>query len=147
MPDALIQGFEILDHPADMGFRAWALTRESLFETAALALTSILVDLDVIEPTHTVEVEVEGEDDDMLLYHWLSEVIFLFDADGLLLSKFTITNVMTTENGLKLTAKVSGQEYSSDKHQIKTYVKAITLHQLKVLRKGDVFEAQVYLDI
>ncbi len=140
-------GFELLDHPADMGFRAWAPTRVQLFACAASTLTSILVDLETIAPQQTVEIEVEGENEEMLLYHWLSEILFLFDADGTIFSKFDDVRILTIDTGLKLTAKVSGQEFSSGIHQVKTYVKAVTLHQLKVECKRDRCELQVYLDI
>lgn len=140
-------GFDILDHPADMGFRAWAPTVEELFETAAVAVSSILVDLDVIEESTTVDIEVEAEDEDLLLYNWLSEILFLFDAEGVLLKRFDISGFLTSSGKIKLTAKASGQQYSSERHQIKTYVKAITLHQLKILRKPEKIEAQVYIDI
>jgi SHS2 domain-containing protein len=130
-----------------MGFRAWAPTAEELFETAAGAVTSILVDLDDIEEITTLDIEIEADDEDLLLYNWLSEVLFLFDAEGLLLKRFKITEFMTSSGKFKLLAKASGQQYSSEAHQIKTYVKAITLHQLKILRKPEMLEAQVYIDI
>jgi len=139
--------FEILDHPADMGFRAWAPSKEELFETAATAVTSILVDLDDIDESTTVEISVEAEDEDLLLYNWLSEVLFLFDAEGVLLKRFEIKEFMTSADKLTLVSKAAGQRYSSEKHEIKTYVKAITLHQLQIMRKEENFEAQVYLDI
>lgn len=141
------QGFELLDHPADMGFRAWAASREELFATAARALTSILVDLDTIAQEVAVDVEIDADGEEMLLFHWLSEILFLFDADGTLFSKFEIVDIMTIDSGLKLKAKLFGQEFSKEVHQIKTYVKAITLHQLKVDCKGARCELQVYLDI
>lgn len=141
------RGFELLDHPADMGFRAWAPSREELFETAASGLTSILVDLESIAPELTVDVEVDADGEEMLLFHWLSEILFLFDADGTLFSKFEIVDILTMDSGLKLRARLSGQEFSKDTHQVKTYVKAITLHQLKVDCKNECCELQVYLDI
>jgi SHS2 domain-containing protein len=139
--------FEILDHPADMGFRAWAPSREKLFETAALAVTSILVDLDDIAESIAIDVHVEAEDEDLLLYNWLSEILFLFDADGALLKRFQINEFMTSGDKCELSANAFGESFSSERHQVKTYVKAVTLHQLKILRKAEAFEAQVYLDI
>jgi SHS2 domain-containing protein len=141
------QGFELLDHPADMGFRAWAPTRQELFTTAAYALTSILIDLDTIAHELTVDVEIDADNEEMLLFHWLSEILFLFDADGTLFSKIENIDIMTMDSGLKLNARLKGQEFSKENHQVKTYVKAITLHQLKVECKNDRCDLQVYLDI
>lgn len=141
------QGYELLDHPADMGFRAWSPSLKQLFATAAETLTSILVDLDTIKQDLTVVLEIDGDSEEMLLFHWLSEILFLFDADGTLFSDFEILDIMTMDSGWKLIAKLHGQEFSKDSHQIKTYVKAITLHQLKVECKDERCELQVYLDI
>jgi len=147
MTETSLRGNEILDHPADMGFRAWAPTLEDLFVETATALTSILVDLESIEPVETNTLEIDADDEEMLLYNWLSEILFQFDAEGMLYSKIEIVGFMTTCARCQMQVKVTGQKYSRDKHQVKTYVKAVTLHQLKVVRKKDTYEAQVYIDI
>lgn len=143
-----VEGFEILDHPADMGFRCRARTMEELFARCARGLTSVLVDLAAIQLELSREFEFEGEEIDLVLYNWLSEILFLFDAEGLLFSKFEVKKFMTTDSGsTRMEASLHGQRFEGSKHEIKTYVKAITLHQLKVERKANEIEAQVFLDI
>jgi SHS2 domain-containing protein len=105
------------------------------------------VDLDDIAESIAIDVHVEAEDEDLLLYNWLSEILFLFDADGALLKRFQINEFMTSGDKCELSANAFGESFSSERHQVKTYVKAVTLHQLKILRKAEAFEAQVYLDI
>ena len=41
--------FEILEHTADIGFRAWGPTAAKMFENAALALESIAFEMDGVE--------------------------------------------------------------------------------------------------
>ncbi|MBX9671595.1 MAG: archease [Candidatus Obscuribacterales bacterium] len=143
-----VEGFEILDHPADMGFRCRAKTMEVLFERCARGLTSLLVDLGSIECQIEREFDYQGDELDLVLYNWLSEILFLFDAEGLLFSKFVVKNILTTGESLtKFEATLYGQNFDRTKHEVKTYVKAITLHQLKVERKAGEIEAQVFLDI
>jgi len=49
-------GFEIIDHPADMGFRVWARTLPELFELAGATLSGILADIDSIEAVNQTSV-------------------------------------------------------------------------------------------
>ncbi len=143
-----VEGFEILDHPADMGFRCRAHTMEELFARCALGLTSVLIDLDTVECEIAREVAFEGEELDIVLYNWLSEILFLFDAEGLLFSKVEVISSMTTYSvSTRIEATLHGQQFDRMRHEIKTYVKAVTLHQLRVERKADEIEAQVFLDI
>jgi SHS2 domain-containing protein len=141
-------GFDILDHPADMGFHAWASSLPELFAESARALTSVLVDADSVKPVKEIQTEVTAHDRDYLLYNWLSEVLYYFDGEQFLFSDFKIT--LHTKSGadqLKLSATMRGESYQHHKHEIKTYVKAITLHQLAVTEHDGRCHAQVYLDI
>lgn len=140
-------GFELLDHPADMGFRAWAPSLPELLVVSAKTLTSVLVDVETIGAEVENEITISAEELDMLMYNWLSEFLFLFDAEGLLFREFEIIDFMTTGAGSNLTARLRGEQFSKERHQVKTYVKAITLHQLKVEQNAGRYEAQIYLDI
>ena len=149
-------GFELLDHPADIGFRAWDPSLPGLFERAAEALTSIIIIPESIEQNHEHRCELEADDRDSLLYEWLSELVFLFDADGLIFRKFSVKLSSEGSSLWRLTAAMKGEIFSVDKHQVETYVKAITLHQLAIATDltasaadtGDeVLSATVYVDI
>jgi SHS2 domain-containing protein len=132
-----------------MGLKIWGSGLADLFSRAGLALTSVLVDPESIAITSRFAIEVEGEDDEMLLYNWLSEILFLFDADGILLRQFDDLEFFEEGGNKKLRATLFGEQYSPPRHQVKTYVKAITLHQLKIseTRSNAGLEARVYLDI
>lgn len=140
-------GFEILDHPADMGLRVWAPTLGSLFSTAGEALTSVLFDLDTIEKTSQQVVEVKAADLELLLYNWLSEILFLFDAEGWIFSALEIVEIDSDAEGSFLKARARGQEFDPEVHQVKTYVKAVTLHQLQISSLAQGYDAVIYLDI
>lgn len=140
-------GFEILDHPADMGLRVWAPGLETLFSTAGEALTTVLFDRDTIEKSCEQVVEVKAADLELLLYNWLSEILFLFDAEGLIFSTLDIMEVDSDAGVSFLRARARGQVFDPEIHQVKTYVKAVTLHQLQISRLERGYEAVIYLDI
>lgn len=142
-------GFEVLDHPADMGLKVWAPSLDSLFSEAAIALTDSIFDLDLISQEFACEVELSSSELDLLMYDWLSEVLFLFDAEGKIFSKFEIIDIVQDEAEINLKAKMYGETYNPEKHQVKTYVKAITMHQLKIESSSNqgLSKATIYLDI
>ena len=143
------RGFEVLDHPADMGLKIWAPSLDSLFAEAALALTESLFDLNSISQEMNIDIQVSASEKELLLYQWLSEVLFLFDADGLIFNRFEILDLFEEGVNWKLSARGLGEEYDPLKHQVKTYVKAVTMHQLKIEKDSldNLFKAYVYLDI
>ncbi len=54
--------FEILEHPADIGFFAYGTTLEELFANAALAMISIAGDIAAVREVERREIEAIGED-------------------------------------------------------------------------------------
>lgn len=138
--------FEILDHPAELGFRAWAPTMTDLFAHCALALSSILVDIETVSPSETVAVEVSAQDQESLLYNWLAEILYLYDGEQWLFSKCEAVTHKTQEDGEFLQADLTGQKFDPAKHEIKTCVKAVSLQQIKIEKTSKGYSAEVFLD-
>jgi SHS2 domain-containing protein len=78
-----------------------------------------------------------------LLVNWLSEILYLFDAEGWLFRDFQFDAL--TERGL--TAVARGEKFDRRKHQVKLLVKAVTYHQLDLMETAEGWRAQVYVDI
>src|SRR5438034_1223378 len=113
-------GFVILDHPADLGMEAHGKTLAESFEQAALGLMSVIVDLTTVEPTQSREVHLKSADVEQLLVKWLAEILYLYDGQGFVASKFTITKIAADQ----LEAVVHGETLSAAKHRTKLDVKA-----------------------
>src|SRR2546426_12040648 len=76
---------------ADLGLRVRAATLDALFVEAAEALFSVLVeDLRTIKPVTRIEVEISETDRELLLFDWLKELLYRFDAEHLLFSRFEV---------------------------------------------------------
>jgi len=136
-------GFELVDHTADIGVRVWGPTAEEVFEQAALATFSLVCDpLDVGE-LETVEVELEAEAMDLLLAAWLNELLYVFEARKLVLSRFDLLEL--GERSLR--ARVSGEPFDAHRHIICGGVKAATLHELSLKRRPGGWEGFVLLDV
>ncbi|MFZ0960128.1 MAG: archease [Terriglobia bacterium] len=138
-----MQEFRILEHTADVGFEAFGSTREEAFTNAARALIYLIVELDTIDPREEVAVQVQGADPESVLVNWLSELLYLHDAEGWLFRDFEIQNLRDNS----LTAMARGEKFQPSRHQAKLMVKAITYHQLALEKTPGGWRAQVYVDI
>jgi SHS2 domain-containing protein len=134
---------ETFEHTADLGLRIRAADLDTLFVEAAQALFGTVVeDLTTVRPLQKIDVQLEGDAIDYLLFDWLRELLFHFDAEHLLFGKFA---VHVTEAGL--TASAWGEPLDLARHNMEHEVKAITYHGLRVEKVGDEWEAEVIVDI
>ena len=135
--------FEILEHPADIGFRAYGRTLPELFENAAAALLAIRADLEDVEPRGEFPIRADGTDSESLLVSFLSEVLYLVDGRQLALRRVRVDTISETE----IAAAGLGEPHDPARHHVKLIVKAVTWHQLRIARTADGWSATVYLDI
>lgn len=135
--------FEIIDHTADVGIVAYGADVEELFSNAALALFSLITELESIEEKLHFDLKVSSQDRDSLLVEWLNELIYLFDVEHILFNRFDIESL--THNQLK--AVCYGETFDPMKHKIKVGIKAATYHMLKLDKNGGGYKAQIIFDI
>jgi SHS2 domain-containing protein len=138
-----MQPFRTLEHTADVGFEAFGSTREEVFAHAACALMDLIVDLEMIKPIEEVTLQISGPDPESLMVNWLSEILFLQDAEGWLFRDFEIRDLQ--DDSLRALAR--GEKFERSRHQLKLLVKAITYHQLILEKNPRGWRAQVYVDI
>lgn len=138
-----MESFRVLEHTADIGFEAFGATREEVFVNAARALQDLSVDLGSIEAREKFAVEASGENSAELLVNWLSQLLYLFDAEGWVFRDFEIASFGETV----LKGNALGEKFDRARHHVKLQVKAITYHQLEVGPTSQGWRAQVYVDI
>jgi len=135
--------FEILEHPADIGFRAFGRTLPELFENSALAMLSIRAEVDDVEPRHEVPIAATGADLESLLVNFLSEVLYLVDGTQTAFCGVRVDSLSETA----IVATGLGEPHDRARHRVKLIVKAVTWHQLHIEQSAEGCSAQVYLDI
>jgi SHS2 domain-containing protein len=138
--------FDWVEHPSDIGFRAYGRDLAEAFENAALALFEIMVDTSKVEPREEVKVELKAEDEGALLYDWLDRLIYLHDSKNMAMSKFKVT-ISRIKSGFKLNAQAWGERFDSEKHPEKTAVKAMTYHMMEIRRQKNRCSVQAVVDI
>jgi SHS2 domain-containing protein len=133
-------GYRIIEHTADTGIEAAGRTLEELFANAALGMTEIIFGPCVIAGKESVNIDLEGTDSENLMVRWLSEVLH-YARQGYL---FTGLNVDKIE-GNRLRA--SGTAIKDPKIPIKTEVKMVTYHGLKIEKGNKGYKARIIFDV
>ena len=130
---------------ADCALEIEGRSLDDLFETAAVALAHLMVDPATLTITEERTIHLEAPEIDMLLYDWLSEMIFLKDRDSQI---FPRARVRVTGNGpYRLTADVRGGTIDPERTALGADPKAVTFHQFVVEAVGGGWRARVVIDI
>lgn len=132
---------------ADVAFEAWADTLEGLFIAAADATINVMVaNLETVAAHEARTWKAEEAELDMLLFQLLQELIFLKDAEKLLLRVKKI-EIDQLEGRYRLQAEAWGEELNPARHDLVVDVKAVTLHRFCVEQTAPGWKATVILDI
>jgi len=135
--------YETFDHTADLGLRVQAADLNTLFAEAAQGLFAMIVDdLMSIRCTDTQTLTIAGDDRELLLYDFLRELLYRFDAEHRLYRTF---DVQVRDDGLSAT--ISGERLEPERHELSHEVKAITYHGLRVEPTADGWLAELIVDI
>ncbi|HVP26552.1 MAG TPA: archease [Candidatus Bathyarchaeia archaeon] len=140
-------GFEFLEHTADAYVAAYGRNLAEAFENAAVAMFEVMTDVKKISPNIEDNVEATAEDEYALLYNWLEALLVKFDVQSFLYSKFKITSINESSEKLELKARMWGEKFNPAKHVQKVGVKAITYHQMEILKKPNKVTVKFILDI
>jgi len=119
--------YERLEHTADILVRAYGRDRAEQFANAAYALTDSMMDASKVRPVALVRIEAGADDLEGLLQSFLSEVLFVLDADGVALSEFDVRI-----DGTSLRCDARGEAFDRIGHEPRTEVKAISFHGMKL---------------
>lgn len=141
--------FEVIEHPADVGFRAYGASLEELFANAALAMLSLGCALKGIEEREQRDVAASGADIEALLYAWLADILAVADAEQLVFQRVQVTRLAKEDGGPQDEVRgiAYGEKFDRRRHAAGTYIKAVTYHQLRVEQTPDGWRAQVFLDV
>ncbi|MDH5782884.1 MAG: archease [Candidatus Bathyarchaeota archaeon] len=139
--------FEFLEHTADAYVAAYGKTLEEAFENAAYATFEVMTEAKKIEPKIEEDIEVEGYDEQALLYNWLEAFLVKFDTMSKLYSRFQISKIERIKEGYKLKAKIWGETYNSERHPQKVGIKAVTYHRMEIIKKLEKVTLKFVLDI
>jgi SHS2 domain-containing protein len=132
---------------ADIAFEATGRDLPELFRDAADATTNVMIDnIEAIQRRQTRQIELSNDKLDMLLFDFLQELIFLKDAERLLL-RIREVQIDQRDQMYLVKATAGGETLDPERHHQRADVKAVTLHNFVVEQAGGRWKARVLLDI
>src|SRR5215472_4740408 len=132
---------------ADIAFEATGRDLPELFRDAADATTNVMIDnIEAIQSRQTRRIELSNDKLDMLLFDFLQELIFLKDAERLLL-RIREVQIDYGDKMYLVKATAEGETLDPERHHQRADVKAVTLHNFTVEQADAGWKARVLLDI
>ena len=132
--------YETFPHTADIGLRVESPTLRGLFIESAEALYSVMVGHTDGTPAGPRRLSVDGSDIALLLFDWLSELLYLFDTELV-----SLTDIVVDLGPDGLSAQ--GAARTVEPSQVVREVKAITYHGLTVVEENGRWRAELVVDI
>jgi SHS2 domain-containing protein len=137
--------FEFLEHTSDLKFRSYGRTLGEAFGNAGKAVFTAITDLQKVDTVASRKITLEAENLELLLHDFLSELIYLFSVEELLLAKFDVR--IARVDTYQLHATVQGEKINRKKHVLQKEVKAVTYHDMKIEKKIKNWIIEVVCDI
>jgi SHS2 domain-containing protein len=136
--------YDLVAATADVAIRARGGSLPELLANAAWGMMDLVCDSATVEPVRTWEVEVSADDVGTLMVDLLTDLLVLLETEGALLSSI---EVEVSPGGPPWTAvaRMAGETFDRDRHEVLHDVKAVTYHTLEVLPEEGY--AHVLLDI
>ncbi|MBM4124537.1 MAG: archease [Nitrospira sp.] len=137
---------------SDAAFEATGATPSELFQSAAQAVIETLADPRSVAPTWRRVVERQDQDLADLLFEWLSDIVYLKDAEGVVFrTAETVVSQETATGPWRLQGLLMGEPIDPKRHELRADVKAVTKHLYEVRREDrhgkEQWLARVVLDI
>ena len=124
-----MERYILIDHTADLMVKAFGNTVEECFANAGFALFDQTVDLANVGTSEEVRFEVEGMDDEDMLYSFLSELLYMLDCDEMVFKELKVSF-----DGNKVVCDGRGEKLDRSKHRTRSEIKAVTYHMMEVDR-------------
>ena len=143
--------YKYIEHLSDTGIEFYGKTLEELFENAGEGMFSIICDLKMVEPLDRRNVRIVRKDTGLenLLVLWLEKLLYLYEIDNILFSRFKVGKIHKRNGRIILAAEIFGQKVDLNKHDIRTIIKAPTYHMLEVKKdsRHSSWEGKVIFDV
>jgi len=137
----------ILDHTADAGVKIIAKNLPDLFKNAASAFYNILGCPDKKTAQEYKSFLIKEPTMEILLVTFLNELNFYITSRQILLSPLQNIEIVKTEQEFELSFKAGINPLEAQFLGELTEIKAVTYHQLNIIRDGKNFKTSIIFDL
>jgi len=135
--------WETFDHTADVGLAATGDTLAELFEALGEGLCEIICPTGQVAAERTRRIAVRAEDVEALAVDFLSRIMLAIQAEHFVVAAVKVGTISEAA----VEAELAGEPFDPARHELRTEVKAVTYHQLRIARQGAHWAGRVILDI
>jgi SHS2 domain-containing protein len=139
------RGYEFFEHTADIGALVRGATLPRLFENAAAAMFDLICDRRTVRPRRRLRVAVRGGSLEDLLVRFLSELLFRHETEGWLMSSVRVERL--DRRRLHARAVAKGEPIDRARHALRSEIKAVTYHQIRIVRGRSAWRVRIVFDI
>lgn len=142
-----MKGYRFLGHTADIKVEAWGETLEEAFEAAGMAFIDIFIERERVDKNLVKEIMVDGFDLMSLLFNWIDELILIFELEDTVFNDFKVNISRNLDGGYQINARGFGEKYRREKHGYRVHVKAMTYHEMEIIREKNRYVIRYVVDI
>lgn len=135
-------GYEILDHTADVKFKASGNSMEEAFSESVKAFSEIVGGMN---GQTTYSIEIESESHEALLFDFMDKLIFLQDVNDVVVSYAEDLEIEEIDSGYCLTAEIWADNIEGSMSVLD--VKGPTYSEMYIKFDDGKWRLQVVLDI
>lgn len=135
--------YRLIAHTADLGMEVWGDDLPDLFARAGWSFFDLMIEARPFELRQERPITVEAPDREALLVAWLGELLYIFETEHLVFARLLIQTITSQT----LSAIGWGEYFDPKKHQVKTAVKAVTYHQVRIWEAKGLWRARVIFDL
>ena len=133
----------LLDHTADLGVKITGTSLIDLFDNAGKTLLHLMFKASFTKKFDFTRISISGSDPADLMVRWLTEILYLFEGENLVVTDINIDSL--SSSGLKATLTTS--PFDPKFHEIIREIKAVTYHQIAVTDENGIWTARVIFDL
>ena len=138
--------YETIEHTADIGLRIFGKDFKCLFRSAARGKFSLIACKYVAakqDKRIVCKIVLSAKNREELLVSWLSELLTLSDIRNIIFTRVQFEKLTATT----LKARAEAEKMDKNIYRVKTEIKAVTYHQLKLEKKDGCWQAEVFFDV
>jgi SHS2 domain-containing protein len=136
-----MKNYSYLDHTADLGIEVHGQTPEELFVNTGIAIFETQLSGE-IKNNENLSINLSNESFEELFVDWCRELLYNFSVNGFIPKTYEVSI-----KNLTLNARLHGDRFNPKRHSIRTEIKNITYHDLKVVKVNDHYQARVIFDV
>jgi SHS2 domain-containing protein len=135
--------WEHFHHGADIGVRGIGESREEAFVQAAIAMTAVMLEPEMVNRLETVSIACQAPDEEILLVDWLNAIIYEMAIRRMVFAQYSVEL-----KGNRLQGTATGEALDPRRHQPAVEIKGATFTELKVGRnEAGQWLAQCVVDV